>query len=209
MPYSHGTELRQRISENLLAFERERQSTAIEGLKPAAVVLAVAGQDDGTGALLITRRSYNLRTHKGQWALPGGRLDDGEDVATAALRELQEEINLTPPAQNILGLLDDYPTRSGYLMTPIVVWIDDLRQMAANPDEVASIHQIPLKELSRPDSPQFIRKGPDKDIIIRMLFNDARIHAPTAAVLYQFREVAVEGNAIRVSQYAPPGWAQR
>jgi 8-oxo-dGTP pyrophosphatase MutT (NUDIX family) len=207
MPYSHGTNLRERISENLLAFDR--QPTAMAGLKHAAVVLAVARQDDGTGALLVTRRSYNLRTHKGQWALPGGRLDNGEDVTTAALRELHEEINLTPPVENILGLLDDYPTRSGYVMTPIVVWIDDLREMTANPDEVASIHQIPLQELSRPDSPQFIRKGPDEDVIIRMLFNDVRIHAPTAAVLYQFREVAVKGNPIRVSHYAPPGWAQR
>ncbi len=207
MPYTHGADLRQRLTDNLAAFERQEQSSI--GLKRAAVVLAVARQDDGDGTLLITRRSSNLRAHAGQWALPGGRLDDGEDAVTAALRELQEEINLTPSVDNILGILDDYPTRSGYVMTPVVVWINDLANMKANPNEVASIHEISFQELARPDSPQFARKAPEADMIIRMLFNDVRIHAPTAAVLYQFRETVMHGNPIRVAQYAPPGWAQR
>jgi len=207
MPYSYGPALRQRISSHLASFER--RTHAKEGLKHAAVVLAVIAQANGDGALLITRRSSKLRAHAGQWALPGGRLDDGEDTATAALRELREEVNLSPAADNILGFLDDYPTRSGYVMTPVVVWIDDTTSLKCNPHEVASIHEIPLQELNRADSPQFIRKSPDADIIIRMLFQDVRIHAPTAAVLYQFREAAICGNPIRVDHFAPPGWAQR
>ncbi len=154
----------------------------------------------------MTRRTSRLRNHAGQWAFPGGRLDSGEIDIDAARRELEEEINLSAPEQAILGRLDDFVTSTGYLITPLVLWLDDISAMKANPDEVASIHQIDFTELSRPDSPQFVAKGPDRPPIIRMLFGDTRIHAPTAAIMYQFREVALRGKSLRVAHLGQPDW---
>ena len=77
--------------------------------------------------MLLTRRAAGLRAHRGQWALPGGRCDEGETPVEAALRELHEELGLELGPDDVLGLLDDYPTRSGYLITPVVVWAADER----------------------------------------------------------------------------------
>ncbi len=99
--------------------------------------------DDGT-ALLLTRRAAGLRSHRGQWALPGGRCDEGETPVVAALRELHEELGLELGPDDVLGLLDDYPTRSGYLITPVVVWAAKGAVITPNPDEVASVHRIAL-----------------------------------------------------------------
>src|SRR6185437_9703667 len=108
-------------------------------LKRAAVAITlVAASESSRGtALLLTRRAAGLRSHRGQWALPGGRCDAGETPAAAALRELGEELNLSPGPEQVLGLLDDYPTRSGYLITPVVVWAVDSAAISPNPDEVA------------------------------------------------------------------------
>src|SRR5689334_8288279 len=94
-----------------------------------------------------------MRAHAGQWALPGGRLDDGETPEQAALREMREEIDLHVDPVHVVGRLDDYATRSGYVITPVVVWCGAARDMAPNPAEVASIHRVPFEELRRPDAP--------------------------------------------------------
>src|SRR4029450_10505388 len=93
-------------------------------LKHAAVAITLVETEDGSGetALILTGRVAGLRSHGGQWALPGGRIDAGETPAHGALRELAEEIGLALTPDDILGTLDDYPTRSGYLITPLVVW---------------------------------------------------------------------------------------
>ena len=96
----------------------------------------------GHTALLLTRRAAGLRAHRGQWALPGGRCDAGETPVEAALRELHEELGLALGPDAVLGLLDDYPTRSGYLITPVVVWAGAGAAMSPNPQEVASVHRI-------------------------------------------------------------------
>ena len=88
-------------------------------------------------------------------ALPGGRCDAGETLAQAALRELGEEIGLRPGADAVLGTLDDYPTRSAYLVTPVVVWAGFRPPMQVNPGEVASVHRIPLNEIARDDAVDF------------------------------------------------------
>src|SRR6476469_2773281 len=115
-------------------------------LKPAAVAVALieASEPDGETALLLTLRAAGLRAHRGQWALPGGRCDEGETAEMAARRELHEELGLELGEQNVLGELDDYPTRSGYLITPVVVWAGANAKVAANPAEVASVHRIAL-----------------------------------------------------------------
>lgn len=196
--------LRQRIGARLSAFAREERSG--DGLKRAAVAIAIVPHDDGAG-FLLTRRAARLNSHGGQWALPGGRLDKGESAAEAARRELEEEVSLKAGAGDVLGLLDDYPTRSGYLITPVVVWVPDIRAMKANPAEVASIHAFALAELERPDSPVFQTIPESERPVIRILLGDTHVHAPTAAMLHQFGEVALAGRSTRVAHYEQPVWA--
>jgi 8-oxo-dGTP pyrophosphatase MutT (NUDIX family) len=76
----------------------------------------------GGAAFVLCRRASRLSSHAAQWALPGGRVDPGETPEEAALRELDEELGVRPRDSSVLGLLDDYPTRSGYVITPVVVW---------------------------------------------------------------------------------------
>jgi len=137
-------ELRDEIAANLGRFRRVEEPAG--GLKAAAVAVCVVTQQD-VPALLITRRAPTLRNHAGQWALPGGRRDQGESARDAALRELREEtgVEVTPDA--VLGMLDDYVTRSGYLMTPVVVWGGPVSPDMKGPEsEVAQIHVIPLAD---------------------------------------------------------------
>ena len=101
-------------------------------------------------AVLLTRRAAGLRRHGGQWALPGGRLDPGETPETAALRELEEEVGLTLPAGAILGCLDDFPTRSGFVITPVVVWGIGPAPLRPDPREVAAVYRVPLGDLLNP-----------------------------------------------------------
>lgn len=203
--FDFGTPLRDRIGQHLAAFERRAHPH--DGLKRAAVAVAVVDDGAGEGALVLTKRSSKLRTHRSQWALPGGRLDPGETPVDAVLRELSEEVNVSLLRDQVLGTLDDYPTRSGYLITPVVVWCGPEVEMVANPDEVASIHRIPFTELNRRDSPAFISIPESDRPVIQMLINDSRVHAPTGAVLYQFREVGLHGRDVRVDQLEQPVWA--
>ena len=76
----------------------------------------------GGAAFLLCRRAAGLNRHASQWALPGGRLDDGETPTVAARRETDEELGVDLGADAVLGLMDDYATRSGYVITPVVLW---------------------------------------------------------------------------------------
>jgi 8-oxo-dGTP pyrophosphatase MutT (NUDIX family) len=205
--YQHGSALQERIRDNLAQFQRSEADGA--ALRRAAVVLAIVAADDGEAAFVLTRRAPRLKAHSGQWALPGGRLDEGETFAQAALRELSEEVGLHLPAENILGVLDDYPTRSGYLITPIVAWAAPDAEMTINEREVEKLYRIKLSELDREDSPQF-ESIPESDRpLIRLLIMEHHIHAPTAAVIHQFGEVAVHGRETRVAHYEQPVFAWR
>lgn len=177
-------------------------------MKRAAVAIAVVPHEEKAG-FLLTRRVAKLTSHAGQWALPGGRLDEGEGPVEAALRELREEVALDLPPSEVLGMLDDYPTRSGYLITPVVVWAADLAAMAPNADEVASIHPFPLSELEREGSPLFLTIPESERPVIRLLLGESHVHAPTAAVLHQFAEVGLAGRATRVAHMEQPVWAWR
>ncbi|MEI6545412.1 MAG: CoA pyrophosphatase [Burkholderiales bacterium] len=186
-------------------------------LKRAAVCITLTDADAGAGAdagadkqaaFVLTRRARGLRNHGGQWALPGGRLDAGETAQQAALRELHEEVGLELGDEAVLGLLDDYPTRSGYLITPVVVWAGENASMVANPDEVASIHRIGLDQILAHDAVDFVTIPESDRPVVRLRINDDRIHAPTAAVLYQFREL-IAGRQTRVHQLEQPTFAWR
>jgi 8-oxo-dGTP pyrophosphatase MutT (NUDIX family) len=193
--------LRDDLAANLA--RHERLAFPLEGRRHAAVAIVVV---DGP-AILITRRLSKLRAHPGQWALPGGRVDAGETAVDAARRELNEELGLDLPPEDVLGLLDDYPTRSGYVITPVVAWGGADPALSPNPAEVHSVHRISFEELCRPDSPRFITIPESDRPVVQVLFKDAVIHAPTGAVLVQFRRVAIEGTSVRVHDYEQPLFA--
>lgn len=202
-----GPSLKTKIATNLERLERMQHDD--EALKRAAVAFVVVEGERGEGAFVLTRRSSRLKRHKGQWALPGGRLDPGETPVVAALRELSEEVELELTPESVLGLLDDYPTRSGYLITPVVVWAGKAASMTANPDEVETIHRIAFRDLFRPDSPEFVTIPESDRPVIRMPIAGTKIHAPTAAFIYQFREVGLCGRGTRVAHLEQPVFAWR
>ncbi len=177
-------------------------------LKRASVAIALAGTGDDANdtALLLTRRSAGLRAHRAQWALPGGRCDAGETQIEAALRELHEELGLELGSDAVLGLLDDYPTRSGYLITPVVIWAASIAAMSPNPAEVASVHPVDLGIIERPEAFDFVTIPESERRVIRFHFGERLIHAPTAAMIYQFREV-LAGRDTRVADLEQPVFA--
>lgn len=200
----HNSELQERLSHHMTAFSRQEDSA--ENLKRAAVAIVVAS-DNQRASFLLTRRASKLNSHAGQWALPGGRLDEGESVEEAALRELHEEVGVPHQDVTILGRLDDYPTRSGYLISPIVMWASPEIRPVLNPDEVASLHHIPLSDLQKQGSAEFIKIPESERPVIRLHFQNSQVHAPTAAVIHQFNEVAVHGRPTRVAHLEQPVFA--
>jgi 8-oxo-dGTP pyrophosphatase MutT (NUDIX family) len=207
-PSAGFAELEGQMRERLAAFPRQHVTRA--GLRHAAVAVAIVPGADGEAAFLLTRRTTTLTAHPGQWALPGGRVDEGETTIATARRELMEEVGLEVAPTAVLGRLDDYCTRSGFAISPVVVWAAEAGPLRPNLAEVASIHHIPLAVLEQPDVPRLL-PGPDprRPIIQVPLGPDRLIHAPTGAVLYQLREVALHGRWTRVSQYDQPSWAWR
>ena len=160
-------------------------------------------------AIVLTRRSAKLKKHAGQWALPGGRMDSGETPEQSALRELEEEVGLQLGASAVIGRLDDYPTRSGFSITPVVIWGGSNPNLQPNPAEVESIHHIPLREFMRKDAPMLEQIAESKHPVLRMPLGNSWIAAPTAALIYQFREVAILGKSTRVSHFEQPRFAWR
>ena len=210
MDFTHGPDLRRQLTDRLAAFPR--QALDREGLRHAAVAVVIVGNGPGGGGrVLLTRRPEHLNRHGGQYALPGGRLDEGETPEQAALRELDEEMGLRLDATTIIGRLDDYPTRSGFRITPIVMWGPADADMTPDPNEVARVFLIPLGELNRPELPEFrdTDAGEHPVLSVNLPTTGGSVFAPTAAVLYQFREVALRGDATRVSHFDQPQFAWR
>lgn len=214
-PYSD--DLRGLIATRLSAFDVIHRADAI-GLRRAAVAIVVVPlEDEGTigatteAAFLLTARATKLRAHAGQLALPGGRVDADETIEQAGLRELSEELGITLDSSAIIGRLDDYATRSGYLIAPIVVWAPPGTVVTPNSAEVAKVFRIPLAELRRDDALEIFQIEESPRPVIRLLLPSLRGHvnAPTAALLYQFREVALEERTTRVDHFDQPVWAWR
>jgi 8-oxo-dGTP pyrophosphatase MutT (NUDIX family) len=212
-------QLLQRIVGHLQTFNVHRADAA--GHRAAAVAVVITDEGDGAdlvgiaapqgwstaAALVLTRRAGSLRAHAGQWALPGGRIDEGETPEQAALRELHEEVGLQLGTDSLIGRLDDFVTRSGYVITPVLVWAGAAREMRPNPLEVHSIHRIPVSEFLRADAPMLETRDDSEQPVLRMPVGDSWIAAPTAAVLYQFRELCLCGRPTRVAHFEQPRFA--
>lgn len=237
MTITYDEALRERIRANLTGRERRAVADPTKRHAAVAVVLvdsevgddrvdpvdvddwnvgremALAGLDGrmvnvaGGAAFLLCRRATRLSSHAAQWALPGGRLDGGETVVDAALRELDEEVGVKLSGSDVLGLLDDYPTRSGYVITPVVMWGGGRLDPRPAPDEVAAVYRVGLHQLQRDDSPRFITIPESPRPVVQIPLGHDLIHAPTGAVLLQLRWLGLEGRDDPVNELEQPVFA--
>jgi 8-oxo-dGTP pyrophosphatase MutT (NUDIX family) len=207
-PQRPATYSRASITANLAGFPRA--ALPLDGRTPASVAICLVTEQAADGGdaccLLITRRAASLRAHAGQWALPGGSRDAGESATGAAIRELREETGVRVAPGDVLGVLDDYPTRSGYLITPVVVWggptSPDMRGPAA---EVARIYVMPVAGFDV--EPRLVSIPESPAPVIQLPIEGGWLHAPTAAVIYQFCQVGLHGLATRVAHFEQPVFA--
>jgi len=200
--------LRARIQDNLARLIGPTP-VAPAGHRRAGVALIVAPREDGEAAFLLTRRAPRMGAHAGQQALPGGKVDADETDEEAARRETAEEIglNLTPDA--LLGRLDPYATRSGFVMAPFVYWSEHAGDFAFSAHEVQSVRRVPLSDLFVQEEPVLLPGDTPDRPILRLPLGERFIHAPTAALLYQFREVALAGRYLSVAHFDQPDFARR
>jgi 8-oxo-dGTP pyrophosphatase MutT (NUDIX family) len=199
-----GPPLRASLTSHLSRFERRPLS--LEARRAAAVGLVVVPGPGDEAAVLLTVRARGLTRHGGQFACPGGRADPGESASETALRELREELGLELGADAVLGLLDDYPTRSGFLVTPVVLWGTG-GELRLDPGEVAEVHRVPLAELTEPGNLRLHGGGEAR--LLALQIAGSLVFSPTAALLHQFGEVAVLGRDTRVAHFEQPRFAWR
>jgi len=199
--------LRAVLQGHLSAFAR--QPLPLEARRHAAVAAVVAEGPDQRAVFVVTRRAARMREHAGQWALPGGRLEPTESPEAAALRELREELGVTLGEEHVLGRLDDYATRSGYVITPVVLFSPGRLSLRPDPREVAAAYEVDLTALGRPEVPRLSRIPESERPLLQVPIAELEtaIHAPTAAILFQLWEVAVQGRSTRVAHYEQPVFA--
>jgi 8-oxo-dGTP pyrophosphatase MutT (NUDIX family) len=203
------------MAANLDAHERRAQP--LDGRRHAAVAIVLVDSDPerdrgsvgvaGGAAFLLCQRALRMTRHAGQWALPGGRVDAGETPLEAALRELDEELAVRLDAGSVVGWLDDYPTRSGYVITPVVLWGDANPALKPARDEVFAVYRVGLQALV--DAvPRFVSIPESDRPVLQLPLGDQLIHAPTGAVLLQLREVGLLGRiGERVDEIGEPVFA--
>ena len=202
---SFRANLRQRVQNNLDSHPQINGED--QSLRKASVGIIIVESQEGKAGFILTRRSKGLRNHSYQYALPGGRIDPGETREETVLREVREEIGISISSNEILGCLDEYETRSGFSITPVVLWVEDLTTMVPEPNEVDEILIIDLEELFRNDSPRWVDIDESEKQVLQLPIKNRLIHAPTAALLYQFKEVGIAGNLLRTDHVEEPIWA--
>ncbi len=199
--------LRTILKDRLAGFERRRLPLALR--RRAVVTLTVVPDDDGQASILLTRRARGLRRHSGQFALPGGRVDEGETPAEAGLRELEEEVGLRLSTGAILGWLDDFSTQSGFIIEPVVLWAEG-GTLRPDPGEVAAVYHVPLADCGRSNA--LIRipfSGQPRVPALSLKSVGTWVFSPTAAIIYQFAELAVHGRHTAVADFKQPAFARR
>jgi 8-oxo-dGTP pyrophosphatase MutT (NUDIX family) len=200
----HGSpgavDLRSDLEAHLSAFERVSSKLR---QKPAAVAIVVLA-NDGLPCIPIFQRTSDMSRHAGQMALPGGRVHEGESVQACAIRELEEELGLAVGPESVVGMLDDFDTRSGFTITPVVIWAE-IEAEAIQPSkfEVAQVYLV-----ATPDLRAAVSKARPGDSFSLKL-EQVEVFAPTAAMLFQFSEVALDGRSVRVADFYQPPWTHR
>jgi 8-oxo-dGTP pyrophosphatase MutT (NUDIX family) len=170
------------------------------------VAVVVLEDGDGEASIPLLLRPAGLASHPGQFALPGGKLHGGESPEAGALRELSEELGLAAGSEAILGMLDDFDTRSGFTITPVVMWS---RAAAAElqPSEAEVAELFLLKPADLRTAVGRAKRGTSRAFCLELPWGP--VYAPTAAMLYQFSEVALDGRATRVNDFYQPPFARR
>lgn len=166
-------------------------------LRPAAVLILVIAEGVGP-RVLMTRRSDSLASHTGQIAFPGGRLDPGETVVEAALREAREEVALSGEGIEVLGLGDPYETGTGFLVTPVVGWTDRMPSVAPSPDEVAEVFDVPwhfLMDAANHRQDHYERDGEPRRYFWAMAYGERYIWGVTAGILRALHDRLVTTGA--------------
>lgn len=135
-------------------FDLNRAPGEEAALRPAAVLVPLVDREDGL-TVLLTQRTDHLHHHAGQICFPGGRLEaDDDGLVGAALREAREEIGLEPAHVEPVGLLDDYETVTGFLVTPVVAFVEPRFELELDTFEVAEAFEVPLAFLLDPGNHQ-------------------------------------------------------
>jgi len=195
-----------------------RRATPLDGRRHAAVAVVLVDSHPrrhaavtvgvaGGAAFLLCQRAVDMTRHAGQWALPGGSIDPGESALQAALRELDEELGIRLGPRSVVGWLDDYPTRSGYVITPVVLWGDSDPPLKPARDEVLAVYRVTLETLVSAD-PRFIAIPESDRRVLQLPLDGHLIHAPTGAILYQLRQVGLLGRiGERVDDFEQPVFA--
>lgn len=196
-----STDFEARLEKTIRA--RRPQRLSLDDARTAAVLVPIVGSPEPT--LIFTVRTESLPSHKGQISFPGGSLDPGESEIQAALREAQEELAIDPQEVRILGELDAFPTFvSGYVITPVVGWIDHMPEVTPNPAEVAEVLYVPLTDLV-----EEIRFGPGFEHRGRTfpteawIWNDHVIWGVTAHVVRSFLHRLAEAGLGEAPGEAP------
>lgn len=192
-----------RVRDNLRRFERLELPR--EGRRVAAVAIALV--DDPVESFLLTRRPLDARRHAGQFALPGGMGEDGETAEQTARRELAEELGVSVDSGAVIGTLDDYATRSGFVITPIVLWCGAVPELIPDPREVAAAYRIPVESLLDDDVVEEHESEEPDHPILSLRLADTRVYAPTAAMILQFKEVGLCGRPRRAGHFGEPRFA--
>ncbi|HEV7451443.1 MAG TPA: NUDIX domain-containing protein [Pseudonocardiaceae bacterium] len=167
-------------------------------LRAAVVITVVTG--GSSPAVLLTQHVAVLREYTGQYVLPGGRINPRESAPDAGRRALAAEIGMRLPPESVLGLLDDYETRAGSVITPVVAWAGEYSALLHSSPEAspeAQVFAVPFPDLDV--EPVFVASSEPDRPVIRLPLHGEWLHAPTAAVLYQFREVVLRSRRTRVT----------
>ncbi|RLV55349.1 CoA pyrophosphatase [Aeromicrobium phragmitis] len=177
------------------------------GSRAAAVAIVLFDAGDTARYCLIKRAKRGRNA--GQWALPGGKVEPGESSLDAALREAHEEVALDTSRSTVLGRLDDFVTSSGFVISPYVVAAPRGWRPIAADEEVQGAFEFAIADLLRPDVVRWARVDDGPALLQMHVAAGVRIHAPTGAVLWQFRQTALHGDEVSIAELRQPLFTHR